>query len=283
MGRSKSGGTGTVIGLMSSIHPKVDIALLARNFDVDFHSFRGYVFADRPTALANEQGLYFGIKVKPSTKWTLSSFFDQYKFPWLKYQVDMPSKGYETITQIDYQPSKKITATLRFRSDNKEQNSSLEIPGQNLEYLTKIQRNYLRFNFSCKVDNHLSFKTRIENVWYRENQNNQNGLVFLQDVVWTVRKGVKVVGRYAIFDTDSYDSRIYAYENDVYGAFSIPGYSGRGSRYYLMLQLSPIKALDIWIRYAQTTYIDREVISSGLEEIQGNAKSELKLQVRYSF
>ena len=66
-------------------------------------------------------------------------------------------------------------------------------------------------------------------------------------------------------------------------SFSIPAYSNRGTRTYLTARYQFRKGIDLWIRYAITYYENLDVISSGLEEIQGNHKSDVKIQVRYSF
>ena len=89
--------------------------------------------------------------------------------------------------------------------------------------------------------------------------------------------------RYALFDCPSYDSRIYAYENEILYSYSIPAYYGTGSRLYAMTRITAGKHLDFWVRYAQTWYTDRTSIGSGLEQIQGNLKSEVKLQMRVKF
>jgi hypothetical protein len=88
--------------------------------------------------------------------------------------------------------------------------------------------------------------------------------------------------RYCLFDA-TYDSRVFAYENDILYNFSIPAYSGRGSRFYLLARYRIGKLFDLRIRYSQFLYANTKVISSGYDEIQGNIKSELKFQVVYRF
>ncbi|RLD51863.1 MAG: helix-hairpin-helix domain-containing protein, partial [Bacteroidetes bacterium] len=69
----------------------------------------------------------------------------------------------------------------------------------------------------------------------------------------------------------------------LYG-YSIPGYSGQGIRTYLTLKYTVIKGfIDIWLRYANFAYADRDVIGSSYDEIQGSNKSEVKFQVRIKF
>jgi hypothetical protein len=89
--------------------------------------------------------------------------------------------------------------------------------------------------------------------------------------------------RYAIFSSDSYDSRLYAYENDVLYAYSIPSFYYSGSRFYVNARIKLKKGFDLWARYAVTVYSNRESIGTGYEEIAGNTKSDWKLQVRYEW
>lgn len=91
---------------------------------------------------------------------------------------------------------------------------------------------------------------------------------------------LKLSCRYALFNTDNYSSRLYAYENDVLYASSMPAYYGKGFRTYLLVKYSPARWLDAWLRLSLTCYADRNIISSGLEEIKGNKVPEIKFQLR---
>jgi len=89
--------------------------------------------------------------------------------------------------------------------------------------------------------------------------------------------------RYSIFDTDNFENRQYVYEKDVLYAFSIPAYQYTGSRSYALLQYKFSKKLQIWARYAQFKYIDRFTVGTGNEEIEGDTKSEVKVQMMVRF
>lgn len=54
-------------------------------------------------------------------------------------------------------------------------------------------------------------------------------------------------------------------------------------RWYLLLRYTMNKNIDIWARLAQTSYINQTIISSGLDEINSNHKTELKLEMRLRF
>jgi hypothetical protein len=88
---------------------------------------------------------------------------------------------------------------------------------------------------------------------------------------------------YAIFDTDNYDTRIYAFENDVLYGYSSPAYYYKGSRINCVVKYRISRSIDVWVKYGQTFYSNKNVVSSGLTQINGNSKSEVKLQVRFKF
>ncbi len=89
--------------------------------------------------------------------------------------------------------------------------------------------------------------------------------------------------RLQYFETDDYNSRIYAYENDVLFSYSIPAFFDKGYRYYININYDFKKKLSFWLRWTQTIYHDQTSIGSGLDEIPGNHKSEIKLQAAWSF
>lgn len=79
------------------------------------------------------------------------------------------------------------------------------------------------------------------------------------------------------------DSRIYAYESDVLYRFSIPAYSGVGSRFYALVKYDILRGVDIWLKVGTWIYNDRKKISSGDSEIEGNTRTDITAQIRWQF
>ena len=105
-----------------------------------------------------------------------------------------------------------------------------------------------------------------------------------QDVIYKpVGLPIQFSTRLALFDTYDYNSRIYAYENDLLYNFSVPALYNRGTRFYLNVRYTGIRNLSIEGRYAITDYSNVETIGSGLEEINGSKRSEIKAQLKYTF
>jgi hypothetical protein len=107
-------------------------------------------------------------------------------------------------------------------------------------------------------------------------------LAIVQDLQLSLRR-LSFDARLAYFNAVDYDNRLYIYEQDVLYAFSFPAYYGKGYRHYLLTSYKPSKALEIQLRWARTDYLDRKVISSGLEEIAKPHKSEIKVQVKWNW
>jgi hypothetical protein len=84
--------------------------------------------------------------------------------------------------------------------------------------------------------------------------------------------------RYALFDTDDFDSRVFAFENDLFAALSIPAYSGQGQRYYLNLSWRVNRWLRLESRYEETL-LRRAVTGTGM----AGRQREVKVQVRCKF
>jgi hypothetical protein len=143
----------------------------------------------------------------------------------------------------------------------------------------------IRFHINTKINDQISLKNRIETAAFsEEDEKSSYGYMIYQDIFYNFKKvPLSLNMRYAVFDTDTYDSRIYAYESDLLYAFSIPAYYSKGTRFYFNLKYSISNYIDLWLRYSQTYFSDLDVISSGLNRINGNTKSEIKAQLRIKF
>jgi hypothetical protein len=86
-----------------------------------------------------------------------------------------------------------------------------------------------------------------------------------------------------MFNTDSYDSRIYTFESDVMYSYSIPAYQHSGSMVYLLIKSRLYKGIDLWIRYSRTIYSNINTIGSGVDKIEGNKLTDLKIQLSVKF
>lgn len=269
-------------GLMAMLDPSVSISVIYRNYAKGYYTFYNNGFSEG-SSTQNEKGLFTGIKLKLAPAWSLSSYIDLFRFPWLKYQVDAPSKGYEFLVQSTYKPNKVFELYARFRQQVRQKNSR-DSDGTITEIENVVQNNY-RLNLSYKVLESFTIKSRLEYVTINRKSNTpEDGWIFTQDFLFKPPKlPFDLTLRYALFDTDSYDSRIYTFENNAQYVFSIPAYYYQGSRAYALIRYNFLKHFNLWVRYGVYLYSNKNVLSSGAEEIKGSKKSDITVQLRVNF
>lgn len=277
---SKSGGIGAVGGLIAGLGKALDFTLLLRHYDRHFHSLYGNAIGEA-TRPINESGSYIGLRYSPLRRWQFSAFYDHFKFPWLKFQINAPSTGHDYLLHVLWKPNKRFNAYAMFHEKHKAHN----LPGnkETLPPVVNTIRRTASLNIEYDVPLKYAFRTRIQYGDYNyEGGSRSGGLTVAQDVTLRL-KNMELSARIAFFKTDNYDSRQYVYEKDVLYAFSIPAYYDTGTRYYLMARYNLSEHLKLWIRWSQTRYTKLDTISSGLSEIAGNKRSELKMQLMYQF
>ena len=278
--RSDNNAYATLNGLLVSLDPKASLSLLYRNYSRNYECI--YCNSFRESDNANERGIFMGLALNPSKSINLNSYIDFFRFPWLRYQVDAPSDGIEWLSQLTWTPSKTTAFYIRFKEQQKQENQASPI---NIDELVLAKQRNIRFNAAFKISPSISIQSRVEfNDRKTDNNPSVNGVVFFQDIQYNkLGSPVSLSLRYVNFDTDNYDTRIYAYENDIPGVFSIPSYYYKGRRFYFLLKYHFTKGIDFWVRYGTTYYDNRDEVGSGYDVISKNHKSDLKIQLKLGF
>ncbi len=274
-----NGKVSTVNGILWRIDQAIDIVFLHRYFDKATHLLYSNNFSSRSS---NENGIYIGARARVSKKVDVSFYLDQSQSSWLKYQVNGPSVQRQLFTQLNYKISRYSSLYIRYRNRYQEGNSKVDDSGV-LPQEDKVNTN-VRINYTQRVNTQISLRSRIEWCSYKFGNTKSKGFLMFQDVIYSFRKiPLKVYSRYALFDTDDYNSRIYAYENDLLYVFNVPAYYYQGARTYLMFRYDFKKRMAIWLKWSRFAYANQSTISSGLEKIDDNTRSEIKVQLRLKF
>jgi len=210
-------------------------------------------------------------------------YCDYYRLRWLSYLTDAPVSGMDAGVSLTCQLPGRNMLYARYQWRTKPKNESDD---SYMRRLKEQSRHRLRLQWACKPLSWLDTKTEvslvinkgsnIEKRWYK-------GILMYQDLTFSLRKPqLSVYLRVAYFDTDRYDERLYAYENDVYYAFTVGSYYYQGIKGCLLLRYK-IRNFSIWFRVARTHYLNKTDISSGLAYIDKPHKTEVKVQGMYRF
>ncbi len=273
--KTLSHGWAVTAGVLGNLGRTLEMAWLYRKFDSDYYSSYSNAISEG-SAPENEQGLYWGFRFTPTRRLVASGYLDVFQFPWLRYRLYRPSDGYEWLLRLDYSPSKTTRFFIQVREEVKERNAGSEGPGYRV---AEGRRTNFWLNGEFVVSPALTLKGRIQASRYLLAGQSTAGHAVVQELTWKRRK-FSITARYALFDTDDYDNRQYVYEKDVWLATSLPAYEGSGLRTYVLVHYSISRHVDLWGRWSRTWYADRHEIGSGGDLIDGNARNDVKFQVR---
>ena len=269
-------------GVLLSLHPRCSVSALLRMYQRNYATIYSSGFSDNGKN-QNENGFYLALKYQVNKSFMLNAYVDIFEFPWMNYQVSSATHGNEVLVQLSYKPSKNLEIYARYRKQLHQKNSrDMDGPVDFVEDV--LQENY-RLNISFAANEFITFRSRIEWVSIlRQNNATEKGVVLFSEVLYKPKTcPIDVALRYTIFDTDSYDSRVYAYENNALNVFSIPAIYGQGSRGYFLFRWTFLRHCDVWFRYGVSIYTNRLSIGTGSEEIMGAKKSDITLQFRVKF
>ncbi len=276
---SSNGKPAVVQGLLTSVAPTADVAIVYRYYDKAYQSLYAKGFGDGYRT-ANEQGLYAAVALKITPRWQIDGYADLFHFPWLKYRSNAPSHGKDFFLQGSYVPGKKMALLLRYNFRQSEEN--LLLPGNPIKVLAAVTATRLRFQWSLKINRQLDIKTRLEYSNYRLEGDKQRGWMIYQDASYRFNHlPFTISGRLSRFQTSSYNSRIYATESSVLYDNAVSQLYGEGWQYYLNIKWKGSRRLTCWGRFHQGLYPGQTSTGSGNDVINGNRKTMFQFQLQY--
>ncbi len=271
-----------VNGLLLSVANNVDMSFFYRNISKGYQSLYTNAFTES-TFPTNEKGFFTGISVRPHSSWRIDAYADVYRFPWLRFRVNAPSEGKDYMIQLNYKPDRQFEIYTRYKAESKYINYNPTL--QTLSPVVPQPRQNWRTHLSYKLNPTFTLRSRVEIVWFdKKGPAPEQGFLMYADVLYKpMMKRFSGNLRLQYFETEGYNSRLYAYENDVLYSFTIPVFYDKGYRVYVNGNFDLTKKITLWARYARFMYPDKTSVGSGLDLINASHRSEVKLQMLYKF
>lgn len=253
IGNSSKGSPGGLIGAQVRQGNTAELVLHARYYPRDFYSLHGSAYAQQSGPPQNEKGVYLGIRLTPGPGWKLAAYIDEYTFPWLKFGIYKPSRGYESLFSITYSPRNWLTLYVQAKSERNE-DSILETDatGRMWHETLPVLRQSFRVHGEYVFSRQLRLRSRFEiSRFSSQIRPVENGFLSYQEIRWLPFRKMSIDARYLTFDIDSYNARIYAYENSVRHTSSLPVFTGKGDRFYVLLSFEFRPGISIQTKWAQ--------------------------------
>ncbi len=263
-----------VNGIIASIEKNFSVSLLHRYYSKNYFSFHSNAFGEN-SKVSNENGFYIGGNYAYNKKIQLSAYYDLYKFPWLKYQINMPSYGQDYSLQFMYTPSKTSSINVRYHQ-TKNQEEVIESDAHTSDLNESTTRS-LRFQFRTEI-NRIQITGRYD-LTFLNQQTNESGMLAYLDVQYKpMLKPYSISMRASVYRTDSYSTRMYTYQSDLPGSYNLGAFYGSGEAIYLMVHYKPTRNMHLWVRGS------RALSYSQLSDNKTvYPEYEVKVQVAYHF
>jgi hypothetical protein len=246
----------TLNNINFNINRNFSAVISIRNYSNNFNNLYGSPFSEKNYNNYGEWGIYYGIKWK--TEYGLTNlYYDQFKNS--ASDLNFPTTGDELLFNYQHKLLKELTIKIRYRR------KSEDIKGNenNLKtYIRKNRENY-RFETEYQVDKNLKIKGRLEYVMVKTGTgNNEEGFLFFNEVQYSPFRFINISSRISFYETDSFNSTIYAYESDSPTLLNALPLFGRGMRWYGMVKVKVNGNSTVSFKYGES-------FEPGLDVVEG--------------
>ena len=265
VGMDRKKGTGIIVGLLKSINRYTDVGVQWRKINPSYNSFSSNIVADQANA-NNENGLYVGLNLKINNKVTIETYIDQYKHPFPIFSADGPQRGLMSVFLLTYKHSKKAEIYLRVTEKRSNQNQKIDhypmhIQSTNITHQT-------RMHASVMLNDAIELRIRNEVLTKRNELNKPlfGWLTYIECILHPLLQPYSISYRSTFYNTDNYESAIYAMERDLPQYYSMNSYFNRGSSNYFLIQYTFNHAVSFSAKWTiEKNYYSAHTISSNFE------------------
>jgi hypothetical protein len=231
----KHSNTALTAGVIKSLDSKFDLSLILRSMSSRYKAIQSNTLTQQGEA-GNEKGFFICFNFTPTPKTRIEGFADHFMNSWPLYYNDGIRRGQSYAIQYVWHPDKKNELYLRWQQNQITNNQEAEQSRTN--YLNNNFSNRIRFHLSSMIGESLTLRYRTEIIWIRKDggEPEKGALTYTEMIMKTPRSPFSISIRFTWHETNSYASRLYAYERDVLSYHAVPAHYDNGNRSYLLLQ-----------------------------------------------
>ncbi|MBI4428953.1 MAG: helix-hairpin-helix domain-containing protein, partial [Ignavibacteriales bacterium] len=176
--KAGAGSPAGIAGLVFAPDKRIDLAVSARFYPKDFSNVHAFGFRESGSLTQNESGLYVGAQAIISRFLKISTYYDQFQFPWRTSSLEVPAAGNDFLCLGDVRVTRNLNAQILYKNRHKPSSQTeLDIFQRSKDVMSdRNQKNYrltVRFTSSAKAE----WKSRFEmvDVVYSPTQEPQRG------------------------------------------------------------------------------------------------------------
>ncbi len=255
------------------------ITAIVRNYPKNYFSFYANGFGEKSTT-NNEFGIYTGFKWK-TVFGEINFYLDQFKFPKPSIYIPLPSNGDELSLSYANKFNNGIRFYIRYFNERKEVLGIVD--KENSLVSQRLQK--IRGEVTFRVNRYLRLRSRLELLYLSVDQTSkkETGFLLFHDVQGKLPFNLIIYGRFIFFQTDSYASRIYEFENDLTGVMNNLALYGIGMRWYLLLRYRLLNYFQLSLKYSELYKPNEKFLGSGYNLIPTNLDNRVSVQIDITF
>ena len=250
-----------------------------RNYPKNFKNIHAFGFGEKSGSTKNEFGIYNGFRWRSGIG-IINAYYDQFKFPYATFDLPLPGEGNEFLININSKLMKDVETTFRYKYEKKDVAESIS----NSKQIVKRLKQSIRGELSFKAAKSIRLKERIEYNQYKINdvKVNESGFLIFQDIRFIPSANLNLYARIILFQTDSFNSAVYEFENDLTGVLTNLAMYEQGMRWYFILRYRPAKLVSLSLKYSESYKPDKKYLSSGNSQINGGLDNRISFQLDFN-
>ena len=267
----------TINSMEISVDKYFSLLFSYRNYPVNYWGLHTSGFGEKD-GTQNEVGFYSGLKLRTGFG-TLYFYYDQFKFPYTSDKIPFASGGNEFLLYYTVRPFTNSEFRLRYTNQHKDASAVV-----NDQYgLIRRRNESIRGELIYKISKYIQLRSRINitGVTPSSGSPSEKGFLIYQDLKYSPFPELSLAARLVFFRTDSYDSRVYEFENDLAGVMTNPALYGEGSRWYIVAQFKTRFGFTFSAKYSELFKPGERTLGSGDTEIQGNVDNRFSFQLDF--
>ncbi len=229
----------------------------------------------------NEQGMYWGVEWRPNKQWILNAWYDWFRSPWLRFGQRAPVSGHAFRMRLSWSPWRHVEWYVEWRGDSESKTKTSEQAP--IARDAWAQRQLWTVQIVVPFSEGWTWRSRLSLSRYSQGIAVQRGYLWYHDVLYRpVGKSLSFTARMAVFHTQGYESRIYAYENDLLYNLSLPAFYNAGTRIYCNIRWKATRRLTVEGRIAHSRRSLRLFSTQG-DYSSAPSEWQIKSQLRWQF
>jgi hypothetical protein len=236
----------------------------------------GKSFASNSSFPQAKNGCYLAASSALQSNVSLSGYWTIEKDLWRTFFNPMPQAVKEFCLQVNLQADPLTLLTCKYRFNERRR------------FTTDSQQTYIDdlYQFRLQLEKSFSPSIRIRCRWEKmllSRVHPLQGINVYQDLDYQLSSTINLTVRFSSFKLDDYLVHTYEYENDLPGVFSSSSLYGKGNKWYLLIKYRITDHLLCWFKYRRLYLDGVKSIGNGDEQINGDNKQEIRIQLNWEY